>query len=176
MFGRTAGGVKTRKIAILAADGVEAASLKRLQQDLSEAGAMCKLVAPHLGSVSTANGRQLTVDFTFTNTASVMFDAVLIPGGNQSAAALSAMGEAVHFVLEAYKHCKTICAVNDGVQLLATLGFKLDKNSDVIAVPTAGVIIADARKVADGQVSRDFMAAIALHRHWDRLNIDAVPA
>jgi catalase len=176
MLGRPGAGVKTRKIAILVADGVEAASVKRLQQDLLEAGAMCKLVAPHLGSVSTASGRQLAVDFTFANTASVMFDAVVIPGGSQSAAALSAMGEAVHFVLEAYKHCKTICALNDGVQLLSTLGFKLDKNPDVIAVPTAGVMLADARKVAEGQVSQDFIAAIALHRHWDRLNIDAVPA
>jgi catalase len=176
MLGRSGAGVKTRKIAILVADGVEAASLKRLQQDLSDAGAVCKLVAPHLGSVSTATGRQLTVDLTFANTASVMFDAVLIPGGSQSAAALSAMGDAVHFVLEAYKHCKTICALNDGAQLLSTLGFELDKNQDVIAVPTAGVIMADARKVADGQVSQDFIAAIALHRHWDRLNIEAVPA
>jgi catalase len=176
MLGRAGAGVKTRKIAILVADGVEAASVKRLQQDLSDAGAVCKLVAPHLGSVSTANARQLAVDFTFANTASVMFDAVLIPGGSQSAAALSAMGEAVHFVLEAYKHCKTICALNDGVQLLSTLGFNLDKNPEVIAVPTAGIILADARKVTDGQVSQDLIAAIALHRHWDRLNIDAVPA
>jgi catalase len=176
MLGKPRAGVKTRRIAILVADGVEAASLKRLQQDLSDAGATCKLVAPHLGSVSTVNGRQLPVDFTFANTASVMFDAVLIPGGSQSAAALSAMGDAVHFVLEAYKHCKTICAINDGAQMLSTLGFNLDKNPEVIAVPTAGVLIADARKVTEGQVSQDFMAAIALHRHWDRLNIDAIPA
>jgi catalase len=89
---------------------------------------------------------------------------------------LSAMGDAVHFVLEAYKHCKTICAINDGAQMLSTLGFNLDKNPEVIAVPTAGVLIADARKVSEGQVSQDFMTAIALHRHWDRLNIDAIPA
>ena len=176
MLARTGAGVKTRKVAILVADGVEAASLRRLQQDLSDAGALCKLIAPHLGSVSTAHGRQLAVDHTFSNMSSVMFDAVLIAGGSQSAKLLCAMGEAVHFVLEAYKHCKTICAVNDGVQLLSTLGFKLDKNPEVISVPTAGVIMADARKVADGQVSKDFMAAIALHRHWDRLNIDAIPA
>jgi catalase len=107
---------------------------------------------------------------------SVMFDAVLIPGGGQSAATLGAMGEAVHFVLEAYKHCKTICAVNDGAQLLATLGFSLGKDPEAVSVPTPGVIIADARKVMDGQVSQDLLAAIALHRHWDRLNVDAIPA
>lgn len=176
MVGRPGGSAKTRKVAILVADGVEAAALKRLQQDLLDAGAQCKLIAPHLGTVSTSSGRQLAVDHTFTNMPSVMFDAVLIPGGSESAATLGAMGEAVHFVLEAYKHCKTICAVNDGAQLLATLGFSLGKDPEAVGVPTPGVIIADARKVTDGQVSHDLLAAIALHRHWDRLNVDAIPA
>ena len=176
MTGGPGGSVKTRKVAILVADGVESAAVRRIQHDLTEAGALCKLVAPHLGTVSTASGRQLAVDHTFANMPSVMFDAVLIPGGASSAAALSGLGEAVHFVLEAYKHCKTICAVNDGVQLLGTLGFGHGKNPELVTVPTAGVLIADGRKVLDGQVSQDFMAAIALHRHWDRLNVDAIPA
>ncbi len=176
MVGRPGGSVKTRKVAILVADGVEAGALRRIQQDLLDAGAQCKLIAPHLGTVSTSSGRQLAVDHTFTNMPSVMFDAVLIPGGSNSAAALGAMGEAVHFVLEAYKHCKTICAVNDGAQLLGTLGFSMGKDPETPHVPTPGVIIADARKVTDGQVSQDFMAAMALHRHWDRLNVDAIPA
>jgi catalase len=152
------------------------AALKRLQQDLTDAGAQCKLIAPHLGTVSTSSGRQLAVDYTFTNAPSVMFDAVLIPGGSESVAALGGMGEAVHFVLEAYKHCKTICAVNDGAQLLSTLGFSLGKDLEHVNVPTPGVLIADARKVTDGQVSQNFLAAIAHHRHWDRLNVDAIPA
>jgi catalase len=176
MVGRPGGSAKTRKVAILVADGVEAAALKRLQQDLLDAGAQCKLVAPQLGTVSTSSGRQLAVDHTFSNMPSVMFDAVLVPGGSESVATLGAMGEAVHFVLEAYKHCKTICAVNDGAQLLATLGFSLGRDPEAVSVPTPGVIIADARKVMDGQVSHDFLAAIALHRHWDRLNVDAIPA
>ena len=176
MLARPGGSVKTRKVAILVADGVEAAPLRRIQQDLVDAGALCKLVAPHLGTVSTTSGRQLAVDHTFANMPSVMFDAVLIPGGGDCAAALCQLGEAVHFVLEAYKHCKTICAVSDGVQLLSTLGFSHGKNPDMVTVPTAGVLIADARKVVDGQVSQDFTAAIALHRHWDRLNLDAIPA
>ncbi|HEX5286220.1 MAG TPA: catalase [Polaromonas sp.] len=176
MLARPGGSVKTRRVAILVADGVEAAPLKRIQQDLVSAGALCKLVAPHLGTVSTTIGRQLAVDHTFANMPSVMFDAVLIPGGGDCAAALCQLGEAVHFVLEAYKHCKTICAVSDGVQLLSTLGFSHGKNPDMVTVPTAGVLVADARKVVDGQVSQDFTAAIALHRHWDRLNLDAIPA
>ena len=176
MVSQVASCIKTRRIAILVADGVEAAPLRRLQQDLGEAGVVCKLVAAHLGTVSTSTGRQLVVDHTFANMPSVMFDAVLIPGGKSSSLTLSGLGDAIHFVLEAYKHCKTICAINSGAQLLGSLGFSLAEDSQTVQTPASGVIIADARKVLDGQVSQDFIAALALHRHWDRLNIDAVPA
>ena len=176
MVGRSGAGIKTRKIAILVADGVDAPALRRLALDLTAAGAVCKLVGAQLGSVRALSGKQLTVDHTFTNMPSVMFDALVIPGGEQSIATLASLGEAVHFVLEAYKHCKTICAVNEGAHLLATLGFRFEKNPELVDVPTAGVLLADARKVLDGQVSRDFISAIALHRHWDRLNAEAVPA
>jgi catalase len=79
-------------------------------------------------------------------------------------------------VLEAYKHCKTICALNEGVQLLNSLGLAAGKNAKLVALPTAGVLVADARKVPDGQISQDFIAAIAQHRHWNRANIEAVAA
>jgi len=168
--------IKTRKIAVLVADGVDAPAMRRLVLDMTAAGAICKLIGSQLGNVCTVTGKQLAIDHTFATMPSVMFDAVLIPGGEESTAALCHLGEAVHFVLEAYKHGKTICALNEGHQLLVTLGFSIEKNSELINVPTPGVIFADARKVLDGQVSEHFQAAIALHRHWDRLNSDAVPA
>jgi len=108
-----------------------------------------------------------------------MFDAVLVPAGKDSAAALAALGDAVHFVLEAYKHCKAICTVGEGVQLLSTLG--IAAGIDPAAMP-AGVVVATTPvtnlgdATAATQIAQDFIAAIAKHRHWDRVNIDAVPA
>ncbi|CDS55194.1 Catalase [Polaromonas sp. CG9_12] len=177
MASRTgASSIKTRKIAVLVADGVDAPAMRRLVLDMTASGAICKVVGWQLGNVATLTGKQLTVDHTFSTMPSVMFDAVLIPGGEKSTATLCRLGDAVHFVLEAYKHGKTICALNEGHQLLVTLGFSIEKNPELINVPTPGVILADARKVLDGQVSEKFQAAIALHRHWNRLNSDAVPA
>ena len=66
--------------------------------------------------------------------------------------------------------------LNEGVQLLASLGLRAGKNADQIALPAAGVLVADARKVLDGQISVEFISAIAQHRHWDRAGVDAVPA
>ena len=176
MVGRPGASVLTRKIAIMVSDGFDYPAVKRLQQDMADAGAICKILAPTLGTVNTASGKQIPIDYTFTNMPSIMFDAVLIPGGATSVTTLCGIGDAVHFVLEAYKHCKTICAVNEGVQLLATLGFSHGKNPDAIFVPTPGVIISDIRKVLDGQATLDFISALAMHRHWDRVNVDAIPA
>jgi catalase len=129
-----------------------------------------------LGSVSTLGGRQLVVDCTLANMPSVMFDAVLVPGGEDAISSLCALGDAVHFVLEAYKHGKAICAINEGAQLLATLGFSPGKSAEVTSIPTPGVLLADARRSLEGQLSQEFISAIALHRHWERANLDAIPA
>ncbi|MDI1342292.1 catalase [Polaromonas sp.] len=177
MSGRPASdNIRTRKVAILVADGVDLLSFKRLHQELLDAGAQCKVVAPQLGHVTTSSGKQLPADHTFSNTSSIMFDAVLIPGGTASTAALALLGDAVHFVLEAYKHCKTVCALNEGAQLLGTLGFALDTRDGALMEPTAGILLGDSRKAADGQLSQALISAMAQHRHWDRLNVDAVPA
>ncbi|RZI75006.1 MAG: catalase HPII [Variovorax sp.] len=170
------GSVKTRKVAILVADGVDSASLKPIREAIEAAGARCKVVGPRLGSVTSASRRQIDVDATFVNMPSVMFDAVLVPGGKDAAAALSGNGDAVHFVLEAYKHCKAICTVGDGVGLLAGLGLGAD------ATAPAGVVIAKtpANNLGDNtaaqEVAQAFIAALAKHRHWDRANVEAVPA
>jgi catalase len=171
------GSIKTRQIAILATDGIDSASLKPIREALEQAGAQCKVVGPRLGTVTSASRRQLEVDATFQNTPSVMFDAVLVPAGAQGAEALARNGDAVHFVLEAYKHCKAVCTVGEGVQLLATLGIGADSK----AYP-AGVVVAATPTTNLGdntaalKIAHDFIAAIGKHRHWDRPNVDAVPA
>ena len=171
------GSVKTRKIAILAADGVDSASLKPIREALEAAGAQCKVIGPRLGTVASASKRQIEIDATFAAMPSIMFDAVLIPAGKDGAAALRQNGEALHFALEAFKHCKAICAVGEGVELLSLVGV----NRDPASAP-AGVVVAETpvTNLGDTTAATDiataFIAAIAKHRHWDRANIDAVPA
>jgi len=165
-------GVATRKVAVLVANGVEVGTLRVIQQALQEAGASSRIVAAHLGFVATSSGQQLAVDHTLENMPSVMFDAVLIPGGAASAQALTRNGDAVHFALEAYKHCKTICVIGEGVQLLRTLGIGAGEGGP--AVP--GVVIGRNDPPLRAQLAQEFIAAMARHRHWSRPNVDAVPA
>ena len=166
------GGIATRKVAVLVGAGVEMGALKVLQQALAEQGASTRIVAAHLGFVSTSSGQQLAVDHTFINMPSVMFDAVLVPGGASSAQALGRNGDAVHYVLEAYKHCKAICVIGEGAELLRTLGI-----GGPDGVPAgAGVVVGKNDPAGRLQMAQDFIAAIARHRHWTRPNVEAVPA
>lgn len=168
---------QSRRVAVLVADGVDMVSVRKTLQELADVGISHRLVAPHLGSVSTASGRTVSVDLNLTNTASVFFDAVLVPGGETAAQTLMQLGAALHFVLEAYQHGKPVCAVNEGAALLASLGFTLcPERGSALSIPTPGVILADSHKAQEVEISGELIAAIAAQRHWDRLHIDAVPA
>jgi len=63
------------------------------------------------------------------------------------------------------------------VLLLGSLGFSQSQQKDTaLTVPTPGVVIADSQKAIEGQISQTFIEAMLEHRHWDRVNLDSVPA
>jgi catalase len=165
--------VATRRVAVLVANGVEVGALRVIQQALQDAGAACRIVGAQLGFVATSSGQQLGVNHTFANMPSVMFDAVLVPGGASSAQALGVNGDAVHFMLEAYKHCKPICVIGEGVQLLRTLGVGVEQAGSPV-IP--GVVVGRNDPPGRAQLAQDFIAALARHRHWTRPKVEAVPA
>jgi putative intracellular protease/amidase len=147
----------TRKVAILAADGVDLSALQAMQEALREVGAVGKIVAKRIGILTGADGRERLIDHSLLTTSSVLFDAVYVPGGSRSVAALVDDPDAVAFVAEAYAHGKAIAASDDGLDLLRACGGDLAaSNGD-----RPGVLAGPASKaLADG-----FVEAIAAHRH-----------
>lgn len=111
---------KSRRVAILAADGVEGAAVEAMKRALTEVGATPKVVAPRGGTLTTARGAKIPVDFSLLTVGSVLFDAVFIPGGVDSAKALAEEAVAVLFVNEAYKHCTALAVTGAGFALLPT--------------------------------------------------------
>ena len=168
------GSIATRQVAILVCKGVDAAAVTTVQKALADAGANSKIIAATLGSVEVADGGQLAVDCTLVNTPSVVFDAVFLPCLGVHAAALMADGDAVHFVLEAYKHCKPIAASGSGAGLLASLGITMPTDPGVTQ-PQPGVVLAAAGALPQ-TFAPQFLQAIAKHRHWDRNGLATVPA
>jgi catalase len=173
-------GIPTRKVALLVADGTDGASFKPLQAAIAAAGGSLKVIGPRLGTVKTAGNRQLAVDATYATLPSIAVDAVLIGGGKEAADALVRNGDAVHYVLEAYKHGKAVCALGEGVALLAGLGIQPNSEEQSMAANHPGVLlgvgIANTDTEALAALGERFIAAIAQHRFWDRPLMDAVPA
>src|SRR5690242_4554154 len=145
---------ETRKVAILAADGVDGDAVEAMRRALKAAGAVPKIVAPHGGTLKADGGNALAVDFALLTVGSVLFDAVFVPGGARSTTALASDGAAVLFVREAYKHCKAIAASGTGRAVVEAAGLDIQ---DVLT-----------RGDANGQLAAAFVKAIARHRDWSR--------
>ncbi|RYY52600.1 MAG: catalase, partial [Chitinophagaceae bacterium] len=98
--------IATRKVAVLVAHGVDETSVATIRDILLGKNAVVELVAPELGSVQSSTGTAIPVDRSFLTTPSVVYDAVYVPGGANSVATLEADPDAIHFLNEAFKHCK----------------------------------------------------------------------
>jgi catalase len=154
------GGIRTRKIAILVADGAEGASIGKLVTALVQAGAVPRLIGPRLGTYIAAGGEKLEADASMENSPGFLFDALVLPDGLAATEALAAVGHSMEFVKDQYRHCKTILALGASQALLAEAGIPMSL-PDGSADP--GLILADAAH-ADTAAS-DFIAAAGMHRH-----------
>ena len=164
--------IATRKVAIVAADGVHSDSLRLMMEALLAEGAAGKIVAPRLGVLKGEDGGEFMIDFSLLTASSVLFDAVYLPGGKRSVAALSDERDAVDFVTDAYRHCKTIAATGEAVEFLQSLpgilggasaNGRKGKERDV---SDPGVVLATTGLSA--QVAQTFIKTLAQHRHWNR--------
>ena len=151
------GSIKGRMVAFLVADGFSGADVDKMRSSLTSAGALVRLVSLKLGAVTSAEGKAAQVDKTFQNSGSIFFDAVYVPGGAASVETLLGSGDALHFVNEAFRHCKALAATAEGEALLEA--------SEIPDVGEAAGVVTGPRA---GAAAAEFAAAIGAHRHWDR--------
>jgi catalase len=165
---------KGRKVAIIAAAGVDGAQIAAFKQAMKEADVETEIVSKFGGMVKTIEGQEIPVDKTFLTGASVLFDAIYVPGGQASIQALSEVGEALTFINEAFKHCKPIAATAEGVNFLKACELRGIDLEDSSKSEAQGVIAAPQADA--GQVAKMFVKAIAEHRFWNRSEKAKVPA
>ncbi len=159
--------IKTRKIAVLAGNGVDEASFNAMKKALVGAGAIVAVVAPHGGVIKGLGGSEICVEHSLLNAASVLFDAVYIPGGPKSVAALLANAKTIHFVNEMYRHCKAIAATGEGVKLIHASSVKTPAGANGKKGSADPALIVDEKGDAK-TISAKFIKAIAQHRNWSR--------
>jgi catalase len=192
-------GIATRKIAILAEAGVRAAEVSAVKKALLAGGAIPEVISGTLGAVEADDGTEILVDKTLLTVDSVLYDAVYVPGGEDSIAALELQTDAQHFVMEAFKHCKAIGGSAEGARFVARAVLPATRPPPPAARPSAkatakakagtappvtpapartagaspGVVVAEAASPA---FAKAFVAAVAQHRHWARVEKDLMPA
>ncbi len=139
-------------------------------------GAKVDVVSLALGTMKSSEGRPIDVNKTFLTTSSVLYDAVVVPGGGATES-LAQNADAVHFVRESFRHAKPIGATNEGIALLAAAalpGIELAgaKGGQRVVV-SQGVVSVRSDDLSDFTTS--YIEAIRQHRHFER-DLDSVRA
>ena len=155
------GGVRGRRIALLVANGVDGTSRRAAHAVLAGAGAAPRFVGARLGMVTPGEGAPIHVEVTLETAPAVVWDAVVVPAGDD---AIAGMGQAVDFVKDQYRHCKAILALGESSALIDAAKLP-DALPDGSADP--GVILAGRRGGADSAVAA-FIAVVARHRVYER--------
>ncbi len=156
------GSIRARRIAILVADGCDLAALNDLVVRLVAAGAVPRFVGPRLGQIFPVAGEACDVDIPIGSAPSVLFDAVVVPGGEAAAVTMAADGRFPEFIKDQFRHCKPMLILGDGSRLLAAAGVSTGADA---ATPPAG-LVTGARVTTP--VADAFIAALARHRHFER--------
>jgi catalase len=152
------GTIRTRRVAILVADDANVGDLREISDGLMERGAVPRFVGTRLGRVEGRDG-EIEVDVPVDAAPSVLFDAVVVAGGN-AGAALAGDGRIVEFVKDQYRHCKPILVFGNDSLVLTKAGVPLDVNAD------PGLVLAEPDDV--GPAFEVFVTALAGHRAFDR--------
>lgn len=169
--------IKGRKVAILIDEGFNYKSVKNLQEMLMKNGAMAEIISKFHGKIKSDSGDTLETDKSHVTTGSIMYDAVFIPGGKH-VEALKKQGDVLHFINEAYKHCKAIGCTGEALQLFQESNVEVGSINftDGDVYDSMGIVIARDGKASDGFLDT-FKNAMLQHRHWSRAaNKDSVPA
>ncbi len=157
------GSIRTRKIAILVAPGVDDEGVAAVQSALLDAGAVPRLVGQRIGPVTGESGESIDADASLENEPGFLFDALVLPDGELAVKALATDGRCAEFIANVYRHCKAILSIGASHALLEGAGVpqRLDDGEE-----DPGLVLIDAEELETG-IAR-FIEAVAHHRHFER--------
>ncbi len=146
---------KGRKLGIYIAPGGDAAVVQALHDAAKAAGAMVGIVAPHIAGAKLSDGALMPANEKIDGGPSVVFDAVALVMGKDAGARLAHDKPSQDFVSDAFAHAKFIGYVPAVKPLFEAVGVaqKMD----------AGFF-----DLSGGTAAKDFIAACAKLRFWDR--------
>ena len=152
-------GIRSRRIALLVADGTDGDAAARIHEALVAEGAVPRFVGVKMGHVQSETGEPLEVEVSLEAAPSVLWDAAVFLEGD----ALSASGHALEFLKDQYRHCKPILLLDGADVLLEQAGIPPALAS---GDPDPGLMRFENSDLA-GAVAA-FVAALTKHRQFDR--------
>ena len=153
-------GIRTRQVAILVATGVHRSSIAAIHAALVAAGAVAHFVGTRVGKFVADDGGEIEANKSMENSPSVLFDALVLPDGEQAIETLARNGHTMEYVKDQFRHCKTILALGSGRSLLEKAGIMAGGEDD------PGILLVDINEAE--KAASKFIAAIAAHRHPSR--------
>ena len=153
-------GIRTRQVAFLVANGVHRASIAAIHDAVAAGGAVAHYVGIRVGKFVAGDGGEIEANKSMENAPSVLFDALVLPDGEEAAAMLARDGHTMEYVNDQFRHCKTILALGSGRSLLEKAGILY------LAKDDPGILLVDVNDA--GKAASKFVAAIAAHRHPSR--------
>jgi catalase len=156
-------GIRTRRIAIAVADGVDGAIVRQIYASLLKDGAQPRLIGQHLGEVRAVNDKPLDVEVTFEATPAVLYDAVVLALTEAASAALARDGRVLEFLRDQYRHDKPFLVLGAGRQLVAAAGIP---GALPNGEPDPGLIVADPAGL--GAALAAFKTAVTRHKIYVR--------
>ena len=151
--------IESRVIGFIMEDGVNASDVNTLKSKLEAEGADVQIIAGSLSPVKADEGSSFTPKHSLTSTASVCFDALYICSGKTSSDNLLNEDNkpgTVHFVNEAYKHCKAIYFGNETDEIFKASQVASKKHKD------SAIVTSESQNADEA-----FIKAIANHRVWE---------
>ena len=155
------GSIAGRKVVILVADGVNGQGVTAVHAALFAQGAVPRFAAPRIGPVKTADGVAVEADVSLENEPGFLFDALVVPDGEEAIRALGRDAHVYEFIRDQFRHCKPILALGAGVSLLRAAGLGPALEPDVM---TPGLITGDS--ASEG--AKALIEGLATHRHFER--------
>jgi catalase len=143
--------VAGRQVGIIADRGSDLAGVTKLVKALAKVGVTGLVIAP-VGGVLKKGRQSVIVERTLLTTRSIEFDALVIAGGTTRTDDI----KLVLLLQEAYRHSKAVAAWGDGAAILESAG-----------IPANGVGVSVSETAAK-PFTDELIAALALHRAWDR--------
>ncbi len=151
--------IEGRIVGVVAGPGADLEGIATLRTALEAEGALLRVIAPHGGQLVKGKTVEI-VERTFATGRSIEFDAIVVADG----APKDGDFRALVMLQEAFRHLKAVGAWGDGVAVLAAAGIDLG---------APGVLTG---KKANAKLAAATVAALGLHRAWDRAPLVAASA